>query len=223
MNSTGLANDFHEFVNQLQKEEQQQQEQQEQQKQQKQQKQQQELAGIGQDCKDRKDRKDRNEKTESLPTPDYSSDSAGSHESLNNCIQVTDAQSIPEGGHDECDTLSNARSDTTGNFLLVRRNDVPNGSNNWWQQKFYSSPTHTVDSGYDDNSVHVRRQQPVLCQVFAEEDVVEVDEDQFESSHSDQDAEDDDDGIAYFIQSNISITNVTCCRKKKCMYVFEIF
>lgn len=38
-------------------------------------------------------------------------------------------------------------SKSNENFLLVRRNDGPD----WWQNKLYSSPTHTIDSGYDDS------------------------------------------------------------------------
>lgn len=33
------------------------------------------------------------------------------------------------------------------NFLLVRRTEGAD----WWQNKTYSSPTHTIDSGYDDS------------------------------------------------------------------------
>ena len=96
LNSTGVASEFHDYV-------------------------------------DQQRRNEHNGKTtppdapaEAPPTPDYSSDSAASHESL----PTADLEELPparlhpptpptpqkNGGAE--DNLSNARSDTTGNFLL---------------------------------------------------------------------------------------------------------
>ena len=43
-------------------------------------------------------------------------------------------------------------------------------SGSWWQQKYYSSPTHTVDSGFEDNGNVKRHGHPMLSHVFTEED-----------------------------------------------------
>lgn len=45
------------------------------------------------------------------------------------------------------------------------------GGANWWQQKYYSSPTHTVDSGYGDVA---KRQHPTVSDVFTEEEEQQV-------------------------------------------------
>lgn len=154
LNSTGVASEFHDYVA-------------------------------------RQRRNERNGKTtppddapaDAPPTPDYSSDSAGSHESL----AIADPEEIPpapsqpptpppsQKNAGAGESLSKARSDTSGNFLLVRRIEgsasgaSPGvGGANWWQQqKYYSSPTHTVDSGYGDVA---KRQHPTVSDVFTEED-----------------------------------------------------
>lgn len=46
------------------------------------------------------------------------------------------------------------------------------GGANWWQQqKYYSSPTHTVDSGYGDVA---KRHHPTVSDVFTEEDEMQA-------------------------------------------------
>ena len=137
------------------------------------------------------------EKADKRPSyPDYGSDSASdSRESLSLDTSSNTNDQLPAEDrhvvlatavvHEESgDSMPNARRDTTGNFLLVRRNDMANsGAGSWWQQKYYSSPTHTVDSGYDENVQQAKRSHVTLDQVFTEEDEIEVDE-AFEFSRS---------------------------------------
>ena len=135
---------------------------------------------------------------------DYGSDSANSRDSLDISHSYTAADDDHDDHHglhgsmvlsaaivhEEPDSLSNARSDETGNFLLVRRNDmaimVSSSSSStttmsgWWHNKGYnSSPTHTVDSGYDEN-VHGKRSRVTLDQVFTEEEEARTDQQKFE-------------------------------------------
>lgn len=68
--------------------------------------------------------------------------------------------------------MAAARSDATGNFLLLRRGAdgaAPTAAAaGCWpapSTKYHSSPTHTVDSGYDDGQAFKSRGHVTLNQV----------------------------------------------------------
>ena len=61
-----------------------------------------------------------------------------------------------------------AKSDGTGNFLLVRRMNQEASAHGGW---YYSSPTHTVDSGYEDSASSTsKRHRTILSQAFFKEE-----------------------------------------------------
>jgi len=161
LNSTGVASEFHDYVNQLHQQQQDQQDQ-----------------SSGKNKKATKDRTSPPPTTVAVepPTPDYSDPEEEEEEEEDDPEDAEGDLSKKNGAGAE-DTLSKARSDATGNFLLVKRNDPSGGlspvgaaSGSWWQQKYYSSPTHTVDSGFEDNGNVKRHGHPMLSHVFTEED-----------------------------------------------------
>lgn len=109
------------------------------------------------------------------PSPDYHS----SRESLDDIDEEDGhvgqvAEAVAKG--ESTGTMSRAQSDATGNFLLLARRSASTAGNGHLSDwKYYSSPTHTVDSGYED-SVHAssssssKRHRAVLDHAFFEEE-----------------------------------------------------